>query len=282
MDMPLTSNSIDKAIQVAFRNSRTLIDTDPENAKVRLSELAEIGCTEAMVCLGVMYTDGDENEREKAEGLFRRAAEMGDHSGMRNLAYIYAIGINVDMNKQLAAEWYERSARLGNPKAQCNLGVMYEFGNGVPQDYAEAAKWYSMSAVNGYFRGQTNLGVLALEGKGIGRDPVLAAHLFSEAKSPRAYFQLAIQHIEGNGVETDMKKAVELLEDSHARGYAKASALLAKLTEDSDREHAVELYTHAASKGNQDAIDWLASKGIDIPERVPRKKKRRIIPINKG
>jgi len=282
MDMPLRSNNKDESVRTAFRDLRALIDTDPESAKAGLSELADAGCAEAMVCLGVMCADGDEKDKEMVPGLFRRASELGDSSGTRNMGYIYALGLCVEQDKNVAAEWYKRAALEGNPRAQCNIGVLYRYRNGVPQDLAEAAKWYSMSAANGYSRGQTNLGILMLEGKGIEKDPVTAARLFMESGSPRAHFRLATQYLEGNGVRPDNKKAMELLDESHSRGYAKASALLAKLMEDIDKDRALELYMHAASNGDPDAAEWLSLNGFTIPERIPRKRRRRTDTAQKG
>ncbi|MCL2143732.1 MAG: sel1 repeat family protein [Methanomassiliicoccaceae archaeon] len=275
MDLPVRSGHKDETVRNAFRDVRALICKDTVHAKDALTELAEKGCTEAMVCLGVMYLDnGTAEERDTAVSLFNKAAELGDHRAMRNLGYIHAVGIHVGTDKRTAAEWYTRSAKAGNPKAQCNIGVMYHYGNGVPKDPAEAVKWFSMSAVNGYSRGQTNLGIMLLEGEGIGKDPVTAAYMFAESGSPRAKFYLARQYLAGDGVARDRDKAMCLLNVSAAEGYSKAAVLLASLTEGTDMKRSTELYKQAASKGNVDAAARLKELDIPCPEPIPRKRRR--------
>ena len=87
-----------------------------------------------MVRLGVAFADGDEAQRKESLELFERAASMGDSSGMRNLAYCYAVGLNCDKDKAKGAELYEKAAEMGNPRAMCNIGVMCDYGNGVEKD----------------------------------------------------------------------------------------------------------------------------------------------------
>ncbi|MDR2866604.1 MAG: sel1 repeat family protein [Methanomassiliicoccaceae archaeon] len=159
MDRPLASANDDSDIRNAFAAARKLLD-DPEHmedAITELTALADRGCSEAMVCLGTVYLEGEDLQRkDEAAALFKKAADLGDSGGMRNLGYMHAVGIHTEKDKQKAIEWYTRSANAGNPRAQCNLGVIYNHGKYVPADHMEAVKWFSLSAMNGYSRGQTN------------------------------------------------------------------------------------------------------------------------------
>ena len=57
-----------------------------------------------MVRLGNILLYGSDEERKESVALFGRAADGGDASGMRNLAYCYAVGVNVEKDKAKGAE----------------------------------------------------------------------------------------------------------------------------------------------------------------------------------
>ena len=130
--------------------------------------------------------------------------------------------------------------------------------------------------MNGYSRGQTNYGVHLLNGTGTRADPVAAAQQFDLARTPRANFRLAKMYLEGIGVEKNIVNGVSLLELSAAKGYAKAIFLLGSIFETDHPEYALELYQRAAAKGNGDAVERLNELGLSVPERTPRKKRKRL------
>lgn len=273
MDLPMISKNPDGNICWAFGD---IVRRSPKNKKEELRKLAEMGCTEAMVHLGVMFVDGDDAEREMASALFRDAADAGDDMGMRNLGYMHAIGLCVEKDKTKAVEWYRKAAEAGNAKAQCNLGVMYDHGNGVERDAEEAVRWFRMSSENGYSRGMTNYGEHLLSGDGIGKDEKEAARQFALSGSPRANHRLAKMYLEGIGVEKDIMSAIALLEMSASKGYAKAMMLLGAIIEIDYEERAYDLYRQAAAKGNEDAVSRLNELGLSIPERIPRKRRKKV------
>jgi TPR repeat protein len=211
-------------------------------AKDLFTLAVEEGCTEAMVNLGAIYSQGDQTDKETALSLFMRAAAAEDAVGMRNVGYFHALGIGVPRDKKLAAEWYEKAALKGNARAQCNLGVLYAFGNGVPQNYEKAAYWYKRSAENGYSRGQTNLGVLLIQGKGV-----------------------EMNHLQGEGVPYDADEGWRLMRSSAAGGYSKALVAVAHTIEGTDPERSVDMYRAAAGKGSEEAKKRLAELGIAVP-----------------
>lgn len=234
-------------------------------AKDLFAQAAAEGCTEAMVNLGAICAKGDQGEKERAMALFKQAADAEDPVGMRNVGYLYALGIGVPKDKKLAAEWYEMAALKGNARAQCNLGVLYEYGHGVPQSYERAAYWFRRSAENGYSRGQTNLGVLLVQGKGVEKNPMAAAYWFSMSQSPRALYNLACLYLQGEGVPYGPDEAWRLIELSAASGYSKALVAVARTIEGTEPERAVEMYRDAAGKGNEEAKNRLAELGIAVP-----------------
>lgn len=71
------------------------------------------------------------------------AADMGHVAAQLDLAQHYFIGIGVDQDYCVAAEWYEKAAQQGSSQAMEELGYCYDFGFGVTKSYAEAVKWYT-------------------------------------------------------------------------------------------------------------------------------------------
>ncbi len=228
MDRPAQSRSGDPEARRLFQHALEVMGSDSSEAVGALRKAAELGCSDSMVLLGVILSDGTDDEKKEALDFFEKAYEAGNDMGSRNLGYCHALGRGTVKDKAEGARWYTISAMSGNAKAQCNIGVMCEFGNGVPEDCAKAAEWYRMSAENGYSRGMTNYACLLRDGRGVGRDPAEAARWFERSGSPRAKRLLGIMLLNGDGVPKDEGRAITLLEDAAATDR-KAAELLASI-----------------------------------------------------
>ena len=272
MDVPSVSSSGSPDVRSRFARAAMLLKEDPGSPEAvsLLAANAESGCTDSMVLLGTVYAGGSEAQRAESIRLFRSAAEAGDSSGMRNLAYCFAVGLNCEKDKAHAAALYEKAAEMGNPRAMCNIGVMYDYGNGVAEDPAKAFRWYLRSAEAGYPRGMTNLGEYYMRGRGTDKDLAEAERWFLRSGTPRAMCRLAEIYLDE---KDDMEKGMEYLRKSASGGYSKALFRLGVLLEASDRAEAVRLYTEAARKSNKDAVARLESMGEPVPE--PSMSKRR-------
>ena len=245
---------------------------DKEKAKPLLEENILAGCTDSMVLLGTVLADGTDEEKRRSIDLFREAAELGNSSGMRNLAYCYAIGLNVEKDKRKGAELYTKAAEMGNARAACNIGVMLDYGNGVEQNFSEAFLWYLRSAEGGCTRGMTNLGEYYLWGKGTEKNVAKAEAWFIRSGSPRAFYRLSEIYLNEKGF-IDEKKGLKCLNSSAEAGYSRAMFRYGQLIEPEDKDGAVDFYNRAAMKGNQDAISRLEELGLPVPEPTFRKKK---------
>ena len=198
---------------------------EKEKARPLLEENILAGCTDSMVLLGTVLSDGTEDERNRSIALFKEAAELGNNSGMRNLAYCYAIGLNVVKDKRKGAELYTKAAEMGNARAACNIGVMLDYGNGVEKNYDEAFLWYLRSAEGGCTRGMTNLGEYYLWGRGTEKNVRKAEEWFIRSASPRAFYRLSEIYMDCPGF-IDPKKGREcrcglLPCDVQVRDYAR-------------------------------------------------------------
>ncbi len=274
MDVPSSSNSDDGEVRERFSKAVSLMEAAPldPDAVALLRENVEKGCTSSMVRLGVAFADGDESQRKESLELFEKAAGLGDSSGMRNLAYCYAIGLNCEKDKAKGADLYEKAAGMGNATAMCNIGVMYDYGNGVEEDPKKAFQWYLRSAEGGYARGMTNLGELYMWGRGTEKDLDEAAKWLERSGSPRAEYRLAEIYLDELG---EREKGMEHLKNAADRGYSKALYRYGFMTEMADRMKAVDMYTQAARKSNADAIARLEELGEPVPEPAFKKKRRK-------
>lgn len=273
LDVPSQSTSEDPAVRSGYEKACELMEKaplDPEAVFI-LRSGAERGCTSSMVRLGVAFADGDEAQRKESLELFVKAASLGDSSGMRNLAYCYAIGLNCEKDKAKGAEMYERAAEMGNARAMCNIGVMYDYGNGVETSPEKAFRWYVRSAEAGCTRGMTNLGEMYMWGRGTAKDLDKAAEWLGRSGSPRAEYRLAEICLDERG---DRDEGMEHLRKAAESGYSKAMYRYGSILEGSDRARAVEMYSRAAGKGNADAASRLAELGEPVPEPSFRRKRR--------
>ncbi len=274
MDVPSDPGSDDPEVQRSFDEAIALMKDDPLSTEAvsHLRTCIGKGCTAAMVRLGVALTDGDECQREESIELFRKAADAGDSSGMRNLAYCYAIGLNCERDKAKGASLYERAAEMGNAAAMCNIGVMYDYGNGVEKDFGKAFQWYQRSAEGGNTRGMTNLGEYYMWGRGTEKNLSKAEMWLSHSGSPRAEYRLAEIYLDELG---DSEKGMEHLRRSAEGGYSRALYRCGAMIEPVDRAGAIEMYTKAALKSNRDAIARLEALGEPVPESSMSKRRRK-------
>lgn len=106
----------------------------------------------------------------RAVSEFKRLAKVGDVTAQYNLAYMYARGLGVSKNYDLAFRWFYAAAQRGDAEAQYHLAGLYEQGLGVNQNYQRAISWYQKSALQGYQPAQISLAGLYAIGLGIDDD----------------------------------------------------------------------------------------------------------------
>ncbi len=272
LDQPSSSNHPNAEVRARMEKASELFKNGKkEEAIPLLEENVAAGCTSSMVLLGVILADGSEEERTRSIALFKQAGEGGDSSGIRNLAYCYAIGLNIGKDKAEGARLYTKAAEMGNARAACNIGVMYDYGNGVDQDFDKAFYWFEKSAEGGCSRGMTNLGEYYAEGKGTVKNIPLAIEMFERSGSPRALFRLHQLYRDDPGFKND-EKANHYLKLSAEKGYTKGMVEYGESMENYDKETAVYYYNKATVKGNQAAIDNLVRLGLPVPESKRKRK----------
>ncbi|MCQ2079845.1 MAG: sel1 repeat family protein, partial [archaeon] len=229
LDQPSKSTHPDGETRFRYLTALELLRSDrtPDAVNILERNISD-GCVESMVLLGTILADGDEEQRRRSIHLFKMATERGSDSGMRNLGYCYAIGLNVEKDKARGAQLYIESAKRGNARSACNIGVMYDYGNGVEQNREEAFRWYTLSAERGYSRGMTNLGEYYLWGRGTAKDVQSAIKWFKASDSPRANYRLYEIYTGEEGFQDSVFGRWHL-ERSADMGYSKAINAFAKV-----------------------------------------------------
>jgi TPR repeat protein len=114
----------------------------------------------AWYVLGRMFQEGLGGyvlDVQRAERLYRSAAEAGHVDAMLSLADMFARGAGVRPNFSIARIWYERAAKAGNVPAMVLVANDYAGGNGAPPDYQRARVWYEQAASAG-----NNVAMMAL------------------------------------------------------------------------------------------------------------------------
>jgi len=93
--------------------------------------------------LGRFLLEGKVAPKDPAQAaeLFRKPPKRPQPS-MVNLGLMYDQANGLPQNYPEAARWYKRAADLGNASGMANLGILYKNGRGVSQSDTAAADLY--------------------------------------------------------------------------------------------------------------------------------------------
>lgn len=193
---------------------------------------------EAMVQVGLMFSNGAAGERDLTKALyyFERAAELGHAPGKTALGDCYLFAKGVERDEKRAATLLKEAVDGGDKRAMDLLGTCYDRGWGMEKNPEEAARLYERSSKLGYYPALGNLGVL---------------------------------YINGSGVKQDAQKAVELFRSGTQAGDGYCMFLLARCFEGGtglrpNMQEAVSWYQRAARAGNPQATAWCEKNGVPL------------------
>ncbi|WP_035387330.1 DUF4145 domain-containing protein [Ferrimonas senticii] len=193
-------------------------ELDETQALQRISEAAEQANADAMALLGYFYLTGSHGfdlNPELAQHYLSAAAEQEQPEAMANLAVLYYQGVLGQPDYPKAREYAQMGAQAGYPHAQYQLAVMLLAGEGGDVDQQAGLGWLSHSAKQHYPEALADLAQRHLDGDGVALDPQRAAELYQQAieygQLPRAMFELALAHFEGELPQCDLALAAQLL-----------------------------------------------------------------------
>ncbi|MCE2573776.1 tetratricopeptide repeat protein [Motilimonas eburnea] len=96
------------------------------------------------------YEAVNNKEYQQAFSVLDELSKTKHPKAMSLLGYLYANGLGVKKDVNLAADLYRQSADLGDRRGQFNLGDAYQYGRGVEQSWLQAKKWYTEAAQQKY------------------------------------------------------------------------------------------------------------------------------------
>ena len=187
--------------------------------------------------LGYCYEHGLGVNRniEKAFNFYSKAAYNKDNSSYVNLAEGYENGKGISVNIDSALVWYKKGIKFGSRtemrKAYVRCGYIYAFEKKKVQtgiEYLEKAISYGSGAALYYMGEIYDQGIGDIE-----KNPHKAVSYYKESLDTELYpFVLTIlanHYYEGNGVQKDVDKAIELYEDAAKKGDLTAKEKLKQI-----------------------------------------------------
>lgn len=166
---------------------------------------------------------------QTARQLWEQQAAANDPEAINNLGILYQKGIGVEQDVEKAQSLYLRAANLGFTNAQVNLGNLYFNSEGVDENLKEAARWYTAAARGGHLRAQYYLAQMYDHGDGVDEDHSTALKWYVSAADgglPEAKYVVGRMLLTGDGLKQDQAKSLPYLLDAATAGVAQARALL--------------------------------------------------------
>ncbi len=89
--------------------------------------------------------------------MLEAKAEEGDIEAQYEMGWRHAIGMDVELDDEIAVEWLQIAAAAGHSLAQNNLGARFYSGDGVGRDIKQAYRWFFKAASQGDRKASKNL-----------------------------------------------------------------------------------------------------------------------------
>lgn len=187
------------------------VDQNTQLALENYKMAAALGDATAMNQIGYIFmgNEGVEPNPEQTFYWYNEAAKKNSDIGMYNLGYCYKNGFGVETDVEKAAEWFKKAADAGYVDAIYELGAYYQE---VLIDFDKAKTWYLKAAEMGYAEGQNKLGVLYSNAFNDSKEAIKWYKKAMEQDYPWAYRNYAWCLWNGDGVKSNKKKALEMMQ----------------------------------------------------------------------
>ncbi|MDD4527987.1 MAG: tetratricopeptide repeat protein [Candidatus Margulisbacteria bacterium] len=224
------------------------------------------GEIEAYNNLGILFNYAGEDEL--SFDFFMLGAKGGSTNAMFNISVAYFSGSNDKfLNDEKYIYWTKCSAEVGNLTAIFNLAVCYQFGIHTNINLELAVKYYmsgleikAEDSSDRYLQEKIsyNLALMSYYGFGMQQNYKKAVDIFLKLSLPDAKNVLGVCYALGNGVDPDIKKAIDffkqavIIETEPGRKVAQYN--LGVCNEEGygisiDKKCALDLYTKSATYG---------------------------------
>jgi TPR repeat protein len=205
---------------------------DAKEAAKLYKKSADQHCPEGLNRLGCILALGKAPVRKKPDRafkLFKEAAELGNMDAVCNLGRCYDGGLGVEKDVDKARELFIRAASTGDLHALVCLGFQFRDGRGVDQNLQKAVSLFKVAAENGDSEAQVVYASMIEGGNGCSRNESLAFEWYKKAADKeyhRGLYNLGRCYLRGVGVESDRKKAKELITLAREKGSDRAKVLM--------------------------------------------------------
>lgn len=236
---------------------------------------------------------------QEAMRLFRLEAESGNALAMYDLGRMWAGGLGVEADPEVAEEWYRKelnaflSAEKELPERkktylQYRIGKMYLAGLGTEQDYETAALWLERAAEKSHKYAQYTLAGLYVKGQGVEKDLKRAFSLYhASASQGNPYASYELEKMFRNGTVKSAGQAEEHFQDAFSGflileeqshddklQYHLGQMLYQGIGPERDEEEAVRYWQQAAKLGNVNAQYALGKLFLYGQPELPRDKEK--------
>ena len=185
----------------------------------------------------VLYKKGEELEAAEkyteALEMYKKAGAMGNSDGLFRAGKFYNEGrAGVEVNYELARQYYEQAVSLNNPKAMNNLANMYVNGEGVTINILKAIELYKKAVDLGDSNAMNNLAGKYRYGNGVEKNYTKAVELYKKAallKNVWAMDNLGDMYRWGNGIEQDYTEAMKWYKEAANLGDGDAMGHIGNL-----------------------------------------------------
>jgi TPR repeat protein len=171
------------------------------------------------------------SQNAEAAKAYRKAADAGSTSAMVGLGTLL-VGSGIKTNPAEARMWFEKAANLGDVTGMTNLASVYGGGVGVPVDFAVARNWFTKAAAANSSEGMYQLGLMTQDGDGGPKDDTAAKTLFEKAASldhGGALERLGVYAEAGRAGPKDENAAIAYYKKAAALGSDDAAEALKRL-----------------------------------------------------
>lgn len=235
-----------------------------ENVPVDMKKAIEyyrkaLNNSQAQYRLGCLYSEGKYVQQDfiTAFDLLRLSVAAGCREGMYALAHAYRLGNGVPVNPQEALKWYRCGAAENEPHSQYYLGHCHLEGLlGIPKNNSEALRWLHLAAAQEYLPAIEELGRYHFSVSSARQDLKQAIEWFEKAvkkNSAIGKLNLGFCLMQGLGIESDEKRAVDLLHQAALEGIPHAKWYLA----------VYYMRGGAAYRNETQAVEWLEKILLD-------------------
>lgn len=203
----------------------------------------------------------------KAIEKIQKLAEQGNATALFHMGKIYALGLAVNQDLNLAVMWYEKAIEAKEPRAFANLGWFYQSGYGVKKDSQKAFELLSLGAGGGVISACAAVGMMLLSGEGcqpnIEKGLEMLKHAFDQGYL-NAGNHLADLYLTGKYVSRDIEEGHAWLFKVAEKGDSRTMAILghylvAGTYGKTDKKKGLFLLESAAELQFMPAYLWLAA-----------------------